>query len=89
MEKKVSGVRLSLQDVKALLDRAKSNRVAVGAGGVMFSGLAMAQSGGLDVTGITGALTNAGTAIGTIALAMLGVAGAGMAVKWVLGFVFS
>jgi hypothetical protein len=61
----------------------------VGAVGVGASGLAMAQETGLDVTGVTSQLTSAGTAIGAVALGMIGVAGAGIAVKWFLGWLFS
>jgi hypothetical protein len=57
--------------------------------GVAPAGLAFAQSDALDVTSITGALASAGTGIGTVALAMLAVAGAGIAVKWFLGWLFS
>lgn len=48
-----------------------------------------AASAALDVTGITTGLADAGTGIGTVALAMLAVAGAGIAIKWFLGFLFS
>jgi hypothetical protein len=63
--------------------------VSTGVGSALIAGAGMAGAAGLDVTGITTALSDAGTAIGTVAAAMLLVAGAGMAVKWLLGFVFS
>jgi hypothetical protein len=43
----------------------------------------------LDTTAITGAFTEAETGVGAIAAVMLGVVAAGIAVKWVLGFIIS
>jgi hypothetical protein len=77
-------VRCDMKGVKNAITAA-----LVGAVGVGASGLAMAQDTGLDVSGVTTQLTSAGTAIGTVALGMIGVAGAGIAVKWFLGWLFS
>ena len=52
-------------------------------------GMAVAQETGTDVTAITGAFTDASTGVGSIAAVMLGVVAAGIAVKWLLGFVIS
>lgn len=56
-------------------------------GGALATGAGLA-SAAVDVTAITAALGEAGTAIGLVAAAMLLVAGAGIAIKWVLGFIF-
>lgn len=55
-------------------------------GGALATGAGLA-SAAVDVTGITDALGEASTAIGLVAAAMLLVAGAGIAIKWVLGFI--
>lgn len=63
-------------------------KASIGAGALVASAVpAFAQA--LDVSSVTGALGSAGTAVGTVALAMLAVAGAGIAIKWFLGFLFS
>lgn len=43
-------------------------------------------SAAVDVTAVTGAFGDASTGVAAIALVMLGVVAAGIAVKWVLGF---
>lgn len=52
---------------------------------VLLAGTAAAQTG-TDTTAITGAFTDATTGVGAIAATMLGVVAAGIAVKWILGF---
>lgn len=42
-----------------------------------------------DITAITTAFADATTGVGAIAAVMLGVVAAGIAVKWVLGFIIS
>ena len=66
------------------------NRFATGSGVAMLPGLALAQSGGgVDVSEITTAFSDATSAVGSIAAVMLGVVAAGIAVKWVLGFIIN
>lgn len=43
----------------------------------------------IDVTAVTGGLSDATTAIVIVAAGMLLVAGAGIGIKWLLGFLFS
>lgn len=60
--------------------------LGVGAGALVAGNNAMAQT---DVTAITGAFTDAQTGVGSVAATMLGVVAAGIAVKWLLGFIIS
>lgn len=60
--------------------------IAVMVAALTASALGFAQ---VDTTGIEGGLTDAGTAIGVIGGVMLTVAGAGIAFRWILGFLFS
>ena len=48
----------------------------------------LAAQSGPDISGITGGLTDAGAAIASVGAGMVTVAGAGIAFKWLLGFVF-
>ena len=56
---------------------------SVAVGGLLLSAGAMAQT---DVTAVTTAFGDATTGVGAIAATMLGVVAAGIAVKWILGF---
>lgn len=59
---------------------------------LVCAGLVVSSSPALAVwsdTQVTGAFTDAATGVGAIALVMLGVVAAGIAVKWVLGFIIS
>lgn len=43
----------------------------------------------VDVTAVTTAMADAETGVGAIAATMLGVVAAGIAIKWVLGFIIN
>lgn len=60
---------------------------AVAAGGLIL-GASTAQAQ-LDTTDVTTAFADAETGVGAIAATMLGVVAAGIAVKWILGFLIS
>ena len=64
------------------------SNLATGLACALVAGAGFANAA-LDVTGVTTGLADAGTGVGVVALAMLAVAGAGIAVKWFLGFLFS
>jgi hypothetical protein len=66
------------------LQKALTAGVAVGSTVVASSAMAL-----VDTTEIVGAFTDAETGVGAIAAVMLGVVAAGIAVKWLLGFIIS
>lgn len=59
---------------------------AVGAGLASLALVAGNAAAVADVSGATGAFTEAGTAIGTVGAAMVIAAGAGIVYKWVTAF---
>lgn len=67
------------------------SNAAIAGASVIAGALAIGNSAmaALDVSGVTTGLADAGIGVGVVALAMLAVAGAGIAVKWFLGFLFS
>lgn len=65
------------------LNKIRALPVVAGAGLLAAAGSAQAQ---LDVTSVTDAFGDATTAVGAIAAVMLGVVGAGIAIRWTLGF---
>lgn len=64
------------------------SRGFLGASALALVGAAGAASAQVDVTGITSALSDGQTAVAAIGAAMVLFAGAGIAYKWVLGFLF-
>lgn len=66
----------------------KGKLVAATAVGFLAAGVTNVQAQ-VDTTAIVGAFTDAATGVGAIAAVMLGVVAAGIAVKWILGFVIS
>lgn len=60
--------------------------VAVGGALMGLSGVASAQ---VDTTAITDSFGDAATGVGAVAATMLAVVAAGIAVKWILGFLIS
>lgn len=55
-------------------------------GAFVATSMPVVASAAVDVTAVTGAFGDASTGVAAIALVMLGVVAAGIAVKWVLGF---
>lgn len=71
--------------VRNVCGKVKALPMVAGAGLVVANQAVYAQTG-TDTTAITGAFADATTGVGAIAAVMLGVVAAGIAVKWILGF---
>lgn len=61
-------------------------KIGLGAALTSTAFVASASPGGIDITAATSALSNAGTAVAAVGVAMVAAAAAGIAYRWVTAF---